>query len=411
YIIDEVHMLSTSAFNALLKTIEEPPPYVIFVFATTELQKVPATIRSRCQQFHFQLIDLETIKGCLKDAAVELSVKADDDALFWIAKESTGSMRDAYTLFDQIVSFSQDHITMEKISNKLGLVGIDQIVQIIKELLGYRTDKALLLLQDLLLQGVSVEQCIKDFTQFFRSLLLIKVHVMEDSILGLQSDRIPLEVRNAYTSEQLEAALELLLRLYRDVRYSLNPRFELELFIARLADLPSLASPTTLVKKIELLREQLLSGSVKLPPKKLEVQNQLILEEQKKPQPTSIEEEQKPQKEEVVTKQPKPFEKSDIPLLVGKLSSAPLLSQVAQSITEVKNEAGALHLTFSTAFCQNKAVENEAKFRALIQETTGFTGPLHFHCTEQEKQDTPSVDDPVISKIASVFRGQVVSHT
>jgi len=70
-----------------------------------------------------------------------------------------------------------------------------------------------------------------------------------------------------------------------------------------------------------------------------------------------------------------------------------------------------LHLTFSTAFCQNKAVENEAKFKALIQETTGFTGPLHFHCTEQEKQDTPSVDDPVISKIASVFRGQVVSHT
>ncbi len=412
YIIDEVHMLSTSAFNALLKTIEEPPSYVIFVFATTELQKVPATIRSRCQQFHFQLIDLETIKGCLKDAAVDLSVEADDDALFWIAKESTGSMRDAYTLFDQVVSFSQGHITMEKISNKLGLVGIDQIVLIIKQLLEERTDKALLLLQDLLLQGVSVEQCIKDFTQFFRSLLFIKVNIVEDAILGIQSERIPLDVRSAYTQEQLEAALEFLLRLYRDVRYSLNPRFELELFIAKLADLPSLASPTTLVKKIETLREQLLSGSVKLPPKTHEVQKKTIPSEPKEPQPkVIIEEEKKLQKEEMVVKQPKPFEKSDIPHLVGKLSSAPLLSQVAQAIVGVENKEGALHLTFSTAFCQNKAVENEAKFKALIQETTGFTGPLHFHCTEQEKQDAPSVDDPVISKIASVFRGQVVSHT
>ena len=93
YIIDEVHMLSTSAFNALLKTIEEPPAYIVFIFATTELQKVPATIRSRCQQFHFQLIDLDLIKSCLSEAASEMEVQADDDALFWIAKESTGSMR------------------------------------------------------------------------------------------------------------------------------------------------------------------------------------------------------------------------------------------------------------------------------------------------------------------------------
>ena len=413
YIIDEVHMLSTSAFNALLKTIEEPPAYIVFVFATTEIQKVPATIRSRCQQFHFQLIDLDTIKSCLSEAAVDLSVEADDDALFWIAKESTGSMRDAYTLFDQVVSFSQGHITMEKISSKLGLVGIDQIVQVIKQLLENRTDRALLLVGDLLLQGVSVEQCIKDLTQFFRSLLFIKANVFEDAILGIQADRIPLDVRSAYTSEQLEAALELLLKLYRDIRYSLNPRFELELCIARLASLPSLASNTTLVKKIEQMREQLLSGSIKLPTKKLEVQRDLIESEQKSP-PTQ--QAKAPAAVPPVVQEPKKkveareFQKSDIVQLVSKLSSAPLLSQVAQAITEVRNETGTLHLTFSTAFCQNKAVENETKFKSLIQETTGFTGPVQFHCTEQEKEVKTSIDDPVISKIASVFRGQVVSQ-
>ena len=99
YIIDEVHMLSTSAFNALLKTIEEPPPYVIFIFATTELQKVPATIKSRCQQFNFRLVPVEKVKNLLADACREMNIQSDAEALYWIAKESGGSIRDSYTLF------------------------------------------------------------------------------------------------------------------------------------------------------------------------------------------------------------------------------------------------------------------------------------------------------------------------
>lgn len=418
YIIDEVHMLSTSAFNALLKTIEEPPAYIIFIFATTELQKVPATIRSRCQQFHFQLIDLDLIKSCLSEAAAEMEVVADEDALFWIAKESTGSMRDAYTLFDQVVSFSQGHITMEKISSKLGLVGIDQIVAIVSQLLENKTQQALRSVQDLLFAGVSVEQCIKDFTQFFRSLLFIKAGVVEDAVLGIQSDRIPLSLRNAYTTEQLEAALELFLKLYRDIRYSLNPRFELELAISRLAGLPLVASPTALVRKIAQLREELLSGSVKLPARKPEVQPesiavQPVIEPRHKPEaspsvaviPTAppvaplI-----PEKKEAAARQ---FTKQDLPLLVSKLSSAPLLSQVVQAVAEVRNEDGALYLTFSTSFCQNKAQEHENKFRDLIAEITGFKGPVHFLCAEEVKQEAPTVEDPILSKIASVFRGEI----
>ncbi len=416
YIIDEVHMLSTSAFNALLKTIEEPPAYIIFIFATTELQKVPATIRSRCQQFHFQLIDIDLIKSCLLEAAAEMEVQADEDALFWIAKESTGSMRDAYTLFDQVVSFSQGHITMEKISSKLGLVGIDQIVAIVSHLLENKTREALHAVQELLFAGVSVEQCIKDFTQFFRSLLFIKAGVMEDAILGIQSDRIPLSLRNAYTTEQLEAALELFLKLYRDIRYSLNPRFELELAISRLAGLPHIASPTALVRKIAQLREELLSGSVKLPARKLEVQpdliaTQAVVEPKIKPEASSsvaaipaAVPPPPPIKQEMTARD---FSKQDLPLLVSKLSSAPLLSQVAQAITEVHNEGGSLKLTFSTSFCQNKAQEHETKFRDLITEITGFKGPVHFACVEEVKQEAPTVDDPVISKIASVFRGEI----
>ncbi len=430
YIIDEVHMLSNSAFNALLKTIEEPPAYIVFIFATTEPQKVPATIRSRCQQFHFQLIDLDTVKDCLRDAAREMDVEADEDALFWIAKESTGSMRDAYTLFDQVVSFSNDHITLEKISSKLGLVGIDQIVGIVQYLLDGKNSEALALVGDLLMAGVSVEQCIKDFTLFFRSLLFIKANVTEDAILGLQSDRIPLGIRNAYSTEQLQAALELFLKLYRDIRYSLNPRFELELAISRLGTLPSLASATTLVNKIREMRQEILSGNITIqaPKKRLDVQPDLVstpVTVQPKPptsaplppsvasvktveQPKVVEE-----KKEVVSavqKEPvkRPFTKADLPMLIGKFADYPLLSQVTQAIVDVTEVDNTLSFTFSTKFCQNKAQESEDKFRAMAKGITGFDGVIHFLCSEQEKKEKQAqVEDPILSNIASIFRGEI----
>jgi DNA polymerase-3 subunit gamma/tau len=121
YIIDEVHMLSNSAFNALLKTIEEPPPHVVFIFATTEVHKVPATIRSRCQQFNFRLIALSDIKQKIRDVAAELAVQIDNESLIWIAKEATGSLRDAYTLFDQIVSFSAAILSWARSRKNWGL--------------------------------------------------------------------------------------------------------------------------------------------------------------------------------------------------------------------------------------------------------------------------------------------------
>ena len=127
YIIDEVHMLSNSAFNALLKTIEEPPPYIVFIFATTEVHKVPATIRSRCQQYNFRMISTGEIKEKLREAAAELGVKAEDRALIWIAKEATGSLRDAYTLLDQVVSFAEGALTLDLIREKLGVLGIDEL--------------------------------------------------------------------------------------------------------------------------------------------------------------------------------------------------------------------------------------------------------------------------------------------
>jgi len=251
YIIDEVHMLSTSAFNALLKTIEEPPAYVIFIFATTELQKVPATIKSRCQQFNFRLVAIEKVKQCLADAAAELNIQADEEALFWIARESTGSMRDAYTLFDQVVAFSDGHITYEKIRDKLGLVGIERLNTIFEACAANEPDKVINLLDEFLQGGISIEQLISNCADYLRSLMLIKSGVTKESLLGNSVERYSQKVLNAWNPVQIERALSLYLQLYRDIRYSLSPRYELELLFSRLCWISQYVSNVEVKKAID----------------------------------------------------------------------------------------------------------------------------------------------------------------
>ena len=262
YIIDEVHMLSTSAFNALLKTIEEPPPYVIFIFATTELQKVPATIKSRCQQFNFRLVAVDKVKQCLADAAAELGIQADDEALFWIARESTGSMRDAYTLFDQVVAFSDGHITYEKIRDKLGLVGIDRLNSVFEACAQNRTADVIGLLDEFLQAGVSIEQLISNSADYLRSLLLIKNGVKKESLLGNSAERYSSLVLGVWNAVQIERALSLFLQLYRDIRYSLSPRYELELAFSRLCWLSSYVSNAEVKKAIDAAQGLLMGNSV-----------------------------------------------------------------------------------------------------------------------------------------------------
>ena len=254
YIIDEVHMLSTSAFNALLKTIEEPPPYVVFIFATTELQKVPATIKSRCQQFNFRLVPIEKVKEQLALAAEQAGIKADDEALYWIARESTGSMRDAYTLFDQVAAFSDSEITYEKIRDKLGLVGVDRLNELFGLCVSKNPSEAILRLDEYLQNGVSIEQLISNCTDYLRSLLLIKSGISRESLLGQSAERFSREVLDGWNSVQIERALDIFLSLYRDIRYSLSPRYEFELAVSRLCWLSDYVSSADVKKAIDAVK-------------------------------------------------------------------------------------------------------------------------------------------------------------
>jgi len=262
YIIDEVHMLSNSAFNALLKTIEEPPPYIVFIFATTEIHKVPATIKSRCQQFNFRLISTDTIKRLLAGISSESGLQFEDDALFWIAKEATGSLRDAYTLFDQVVSFSGGELTLAKIREKLGLVGLDQMNELVELMAAGKASEVIEYGENILNTGVAIEQFVIDLSEYFRHILFIKHNIKKESLLGFNIERFSKTVINAFTVQQLEFAVELTFQLYRDIRFSLNQRFELDILLSKMSSLSVYISPESILNNISMLRNELLTGSV-----------------------------------------------------------------------------------------------------------------------------------------------------
>ncbi len=393
YIIDEVHMLSLSAFNALLKTIEEPPEYVVFIFATTETQKVPATIRSRCQQFNFQLIPLETIETLLGDAAKEMNIKADKDALFWIAKEAAGSMRDAYTLFDQVVAFSGNEITLAKIREKLGIVGMDSINQIMASLLSRKQNEALAKVNDLLAKGVSIEQVVKDFTDYFRTLLLIKEGIKSENVLGEQIETFPAEIRSAFNEEQLEAALDMFLTLYRDIRYSLNPRFELELAVSKLSRLRYVASNASILEQLARLKNDLVTGTITpLNP---------ALAEQKSVEPLAVKPKDKENPSQVETlgannntnsNTDKSTEQGAYENAPKKLALETIKDLLPQGVLNTKNENDSLVLEFSNKLCYQLALNSRQKIKDDIKTRSGTEVNIVLALSETKVSETNTLE-------------------
>lgn len=427
YIIDEVHMLSTSAFNALLKTIEEPPEYAVFIFATTELQKVPATIRSRCQQFRFQLIGQDLIMQCLRSAADDLSIKADEDALFWIAKEATGSMRDAYTLFDQVASFSQGHITLSLIREKLSVAGYSAISSIVSDMIAGRTQEGMEALSKLFDQGISAEQISKDGAEFFRTVLLYKEGIRRPDILGYAVEDIP-ESAASLTREQLEAALRAFLSLYRNLRYSLSPRFEIELLFSRLSSLPSLVTQEDLVRRMEDLKDGIMQGRVVV---KETVPRQVIVTERREEKAMPQKAEEAPQAPEKETEPEKAFKTPDpvepeapeeekpvlsmetLPLVQEALKAMgkPGLSRWLMSVEGVKLcEDGEYELSVSKMLAYN-GLKNDLKAIGSAA-STALSDTVTVRLRYTGSTAAPAGDDsafsPEMRKLRNYFGGRLV---
>ncbi len=237
YIVDEVHMLTSDAFNALLKTLEEPPEHVKFIFATTEVHKVPATILSRCQRFDFKRIQIEIIMANLKSICDKENLKANEEALFAIAKASQGSMRDALSVLDQLSALSDKGIDAADVFSMLGMVEIEFLFDLTDALIARSCVKALDVFNQIIERGKDIKQLGKDLTEHFRHLMIVKVGGV--SLNGLIDYPSGVKQRLAAQAEKITIAgilkaIELLIEAQEMARVMETLRMPLEVAFAKL---------------------------------------------------------------------------------------------------------------------------------------------------------------------------------
>ncbi len=259
YIIDEVHMLTKEAFNALLKTLEEPPPKVIFLFATTEPHKVLPTIVSRCQRFNLKRIPAESIVKKLSYIARQLNLEADEEALQMVAQMADGGLRDAESLLDQIFSFHNGKITTDVIQAIFGLLPIDIYFELDKAGKEGNLAKAFELAQAIFHEGKDFSLFLEGLVGHFRNLLLIKLCGIHSANLRLlKSDKARYEASAAlYTKEQCAMLLEYLLQAQQDIRFSPSPITSLEAILLKVLRSHQRLPIEFLVQKLAELEKRL----------------------------------------------------------------------------------------------------------------------------------------------------------
>lgn len=261
-IVDEVHMLSTAAFNAFLKTLEEPPPHVKFIFATTEAHKVPVTIRSRCQRYDFRLIPQKVIGERVREILSREGVESDDDTIALVAREAAGSMRDALTLLDQIVALGGERLVGSEVAESLGLAGRAQLRAVMDGLV--RGDALAILerIAEVITKGLDLHHFAKELTSYARDLTVLKVTESESSLVDLVDEEREISIGLAAETDllELQRLFAGLVRLQDEVARSGAPHLAFEMGLVRLATRPSLRSVSELLARLEALEGRIRAG-------------------------------------------------------------------------------------------------------------------------------------------------------
>jgi len=261
FIIDEVHMLSASAFNALLKTIEEPPPGVVFIMATTEEQKVPETISSRCQLFEFRTIATARITERLRLIADADGLSISDEALREIARAGDGSMRDAQSAFDQVISFAGEKIQTEDVEKALGIAGADVLARVVNGIAENKPAEALAIVDDLVMRGHNLRNFCRDVLGHLRDLLVVKVSGDPKLLDSSSAHADTLKQQAALFSESdLVRFFHALAETESSLKDAANPRYQVEVGLVKLMEMRRLASLGDLIERIRELEAALRTG-------------------------------------------------------------------------------------------------------------------------------------------------------
>lgn len=264
YIIDEVHMLSTGAFNALLKTLEEPPSHVVFILATTEPHKLPATILSRCQRFDFRRISIESIIDRLDNIASSGGACIQKDALRLIARLSDGALRDAISILDQCMGLGNKEVSYNDVLNVVGIVNDFFIAQVVDAINDNNISRILELVEQLMMNGKDIAQFVSDLVYYYRNLLICKIADKPAEIIEASTEVLDMikKQSSGLTQEQAMQIIKDLSLLESSLKWATNPRILLEVSLLKICKNSTMRDADSILDRLEKLEEKINSGSI-----------------------------------------------------------------------------------------------------------------------------------------------------
>src|SRR5277367_5069901 len=254
YILDEAHQITDAAFNALLKTLEEPPSHVVFMMATTQPEDIPQTIRSRCQHFSFRAVKFEAIMGQLRDIVTQENIPADDDALALLAEAGDGSLRDALSILDQAIASTSDHLTLDAVRSLIGSAPAGALETVMQAVAEGSSEKILVLVDELITEGHRPTHFARQLVRFLRNVTVAKIAGKDSALLQISADERARVGRIAelFSEEDLARHLQIMLRTHGELGYRQEQRFHLELGLLKMAHAQRLLPIEQLLSDIKL---------------------------------------------------------------------------------------------------------------------------------------------------------------
>jgi len=443
-IIDEVHMLTTEAFNALLKTLEEPPAHIHFMFATTEIHKIPITILSRCQQYELKRISASELYDHFQKLTKDEGFEIEQSALSLIVREAAGSVRDGLSLLDQMFSFGEEKITTRDVVEVLGLVGREVLLQITVGLIEGQRSQVLTGLKEIFSFGMDIRRFLEDLMTCFRNLLFCKIDGCSPLIDLPEEERTELHnLAEKYSRQTLHLKLSLLMATAEDMRTSMQPRLTLETSFLKIIEAGNVVSVTTLLGHVDTLLASLPASpqpdiSTTPPPKVPEKKNSAlpepekvaIHEQQLPPQETetlpvhdNIHEKTDPPDEQIAIHPHRKDIRKDWPEFIQYVKERKLwmATDLQRADAMTQNTEGELHLIFDDA--ANCSLLRQKENLQLLTEyaldffqkalKVRFILPDDNNSAETQDQESPQrirqelANDPLVVMTAEIFTGEI----
>ena len=432
YIIDEVHMLSTSAFNALLKTLEEPPPHVIFVLATTESRKVPLTVMSRCQHLPFRRVPTTTIKARLKKIVDTEGIGVSDGALTLVARAADGSIRDSLTILDQVTSFSSK-VEEADVKDLLDIADFSSILDLARAMIDGDRERIVSSVQALVDSGADLRAFMKELIKFFRDLLVVNMVSNPEGLLDLSAEELDSvkQVSAGVTEEHLTLVVSELVKAESDVRLSFSPRVALEMALFKISYLSTLRNVNEAIAAItKLAPGTVISETPKPAPQSAEIEldkhsapkrtvrKKKLEEEPPQSEPEDIvltpdEDEPEAPVEEQVNNF---YSGEELLHAIEKRIDDPRLSSKLSAATADLN-ADVLTLSFNdtdTELCAKPFKDNPAMIEKIASELRARPTKMVIHI--KSAKQTPKVTltekvkgEPMVKEALDLFDGRIVN--